>query len=116
MALAAEVADATAYQELLAYEYLGLCPRERWSERVGDGTFDADGKLPVNLSGGALTANPVFCAGLMRIGEVANQMRGRAGPHQAGKLSRGVAHAASGMAMQYNTVVVMSNGQSGARA
>jgi acetyl-CoA C-acetyltransferase len=52
----------------------------------------------------------------MRIGEVANQLRGRAGAHQARQPSRGVAHAASGMAMQYNTVVVMSGSDPGDRA
>ena len=52
--------------------------------------------------------NPVFCTGLMRIAEAANQVRGRAGNHQVDRAcARALAHAASGFAMQYNTVVVM---------
>ena len=94
----AEVADFTPYQELLACEGLGLCERGEWT--LPDG-------LPVNLSGGSLTCNPVFCTGLVRIAEIANQLRGRAGPHQRDGARRGVAHAASGFAMQYNTVVVL---------
>jgi acetyl-CoA C-acetyltransferase len=103
----AEVADATPYEELLAYEGLGLCGREEWLSAGQSGRFDRGAKLPVNLSGGALSFNPVYCSGLIRIAEAANQVRGRAGNHQVADVQRVVAHAASGFAMQYNTVVVM---------
>jgi hypothetical protein len=103
----AEVADATAYQQLLALEGLGLCAREDWVAAVNDGRFAADGGLPVNLSGGYLTFNPLFCSGLLRIHEAANQVRGRAGAHQKSEVRQAVAHGASGPAMQYNTVVVL---------
>lgn len=54
----------------------------------------------VNPSGGALAANPMMGAGLVRIGEVANRiMRGEA--------SRGVAHATSGHLLQQNLVAVL---------
>lgn len=109
----AEVADATPYQELLAYEGLGLCGREDWERQVSADAFGPSGKLPVNLSGGALTLNPVFCTGLMRINELANQLRGRAGANQLADVEAGVAHAASGVAMQYNTVVVMTSRNAG---
>jgi acetyl-CoA C-acetyltransferase len=100
----AEVADGTPYQELLACEGLGLRRREEWGR---------DQALPVNLSGGSLTANPVFCTGLIRIAEVALQLRGRAGAHQQPGARRGVAHAASGFAMQYNTVIVLDRDNPG---
>lgn len=103
----AELADATPYQELLAYEGLGLSGRDEWLLADENGRFHRNGALPVNLSGGALSFNPVYCAGLVRIAEAANQVRGRAGRHQAARVERVVAHAASGFAMQYNTVVVM---------
>jgi acetyl-CoA C-acetyltransferase len=112
----AEVSDTTPYQELLAYEALGLAKREAWATCAKDGTFAAGGKLPVNLSGGALSFNPVFCTGMIRIAEVAKQLLGRAGKHQHPNAKRGVAHAASGFAMQYNTVVVLGRGEPGARA
>ena len=107
----AEVADATPYQELLAYEGLGLSPRTSWGARVADGTFGPAGTLPVNLSGGAATLNPVYCTGLIRIAEVARQVLGRAGPHQLKDVRMGLAHAASGDAMQYNTVVILRRGE-----
>lgn len=102
----AEVADATPYQELVALEGLGLCERGQWAEAAKRGDFAKGGKMPVNLSGGALSFNPVFCTGLMRIAEAANQARGCAGAHQQPQVRKVLAHGASGFAMQYNTVVV----------
>jgi acetyl-CoA C-acetyltransferase len=109
----AEIADTTPFQELLAYEALRLAPRAAWKERVAGGFFGPEGKLPVNLSGGALSLNPVYCTGLIRIAEIANQVRGQAGPHQRREVRAGLAHAASGFAMQYNTVVVLRRDQQG---
>ena len=108
----AEIADGTPYQELLAYECLGLCARDGWGEFVASETTARGGKLPVNLSGGALSFNPLFCAGLIRVAEAANQVRGKAGTHQVPKARRAVAHAASGPAMHYNTVIVLEGAQS----
>lgn len=110
----AEVADATPFQELLAYEALGLAPRAEWGTCVAAGVFGPEGRLPVNLSGGALSLNPVYCTGLIRIAETANQVLGRSGRHQRAKARMGLAHAASGFAMQYNTVVVLRGGEQGA--
>jgi acetyl-CoA C-acetyltransferase len=112
----AEVADATPYQELMAYEGLGICARDGWSDYVKRGSSTRRGSLPVNLSGGALSFNPIFCAGLIRIAEAANQVRGRAGAHQLAGARRAVAHAASGPAMHYNTVVVLDREGKGARS
>ncbi len=105
----AEVADATPYQEFLAYEGLGLCRREHWVEHVAKRRTMRGGAVPVNLSGGAQCFNPIFCAGLVRIAEAANQVRGRSGAHQVASARRAVAHAASGPAMHYNTVVVLED-------
>jgi acetyl-CoA C-acetyltransferase len=102
-----EVTDATPYAELIAYDALGLAPRARIAERMADGWFQRGGRLPVNLSGGVITFNPVFCTGLIRIAEIANQMRGRAGPHQLDGARLGLAHAGSGFAMQYQSAIVL---------
>jgi acetyl-CoA C-acetyltransferase len=107
-----EVADATPYQELLAWEGLGLAPRETWAARLAEGVFGPQGRVPVNLSGGAIALNPVYCTGLIRIAEIARRVLGRDG----GRARLGLAHAASGFAMQYNTVVVLRRGEQGAAA
>jgi acetyl-CoA C-acetyltransferase len=103
-----EVTDATPYCELLAYEGLSLCPRQDWQARTSDGSFAHGGRLPVNLSGGVLSWNPVFCTGLIRIAEAANQVRGRAGLHQMPNARRALAHAGSGFALQYQAVAVLA--------
>jgi acetyl-CoA acetyltransferase len=54
----------------------------------------------VNPSGGALCANPMFAAGLIRIGEAARRIH-------LGEAGRALAHATSGPALQQNLVCVM---------
>ena len=110
----AEITDVTPYQALLALEGLGLAPRGDWSARLSE--FGPEGRMPVNLSGGVASLNPVYCTGLIRIAEVANQLRGRAEGHQKQGARRGLAHAASGPAMQYQTVIVLEAGERGAAA
>jgi len=81
-----EVAELHApftHQEILLREALGL-----------------GGGVDVNPSGGALCGNPMFAAGLARIGMAARAvMSGRAG--------RALAHATSGPALQQNLVCVL---------
>ncbi|MEV6549139.1 thiolase domain-containing protein [Streptomyces sp. NPDC051597] len=59
-----------------------------------------DHGVRVNPSGGALAANPVMAAGLIRIGEAA------AGIHR-GESHRALAHATSGPCLQQNLVAVL---------
>ena len=56
--------------------------------------------VSVNPSGGALAANPMMAAGLIRLGEVANRI-------MSGEVDRGVAHATSGHLLQQNLVAVL---------
>jgi acetyl-CoA acetyltransferase len=79
----AELHAPFTHQELILAESLGL-----------------DGDISVNASGGALAANPMMTAGLVRIGEVANRIA-------AGDADRGVAHATSGPCLQQNLVAVL---------
>ena len=58
------------------------------------------GETEVNPSGGALCANPMFAAGLARIGLAAREIF-------AGRAGRALGHATSGPALQQNLVCVM---------
>ena len=81
-----EVAELHApftHQEILLREALGL----------GDG-------VAVNPSGGALCGNPMFAAGLARIGMAAQAI-------MSGQAGRALGHATSGPALQQNLVCVM---------
>lgn len=56
--------------------------------------------VAINPSGGALAANPMMAAGLIRLGEVAQRI-------MDGTVDRGVAHATSGHCLQQNLVAVL---------
>ncbi|MGW1884519.1 thiolase domain-containing protein [Streptomyces sp. NPDC001970] len=62
--------------------------------------LDLDERVRVNPSGGALAANPVMAAGLIRLGEAA------AAIHR-GASDRALAHATSGPCLQQNLVAVL---------
>jgi acetyl-CoA acetyltransferase len=79
----AELHAPFTHQELILREAIGL----------GD-------DVSINPSGGALAANVMMAAGLIRIGEVATRI-------SAGQANRGVAHATSGPALQQNLVTVL---------
>lgn len=59
-----------------------------------------DGNVRVNPSGGALAANPMMAAGLIRIGEAASRIH-------RGESDRALAHATSGPCLQQNLVAVL---------
>ena len=80
----AELHAPFSHQELLLREALGL------GEEVA-----------VNPSGGALCGNPMFAAGLARIGLAARAV-------MSGRASRALGHATSGPALQQNLVCVLS--------
>lgn len=109
-----ELTGKTPYEELLAYEGLGFSAPGQWQDDVGSGRFDIDGALPVNPSGGAMPINPSFCAGAIRIAEAASQIRGVCGTHQIANAQTAIAHASSGFAMMYQTVLVLGATKQGA--
>jgi acetyl-CoA acetyltransferase len=81
-----EVAELHApftHQEILLRRALGL----------GD-------DVRINPSGGALCSNPMFAAGLARIGSAAQEI-------MSGRAARALAHATSGPALQQNLICVM---------
>jgi acetyl-CoA acetyltransferase len=79
----AELHAPFSHQELILRRELGL----------GDG-------VRINPSGGALASNPMFSAGLIRIGEAARRV-------WSGEAAKALAHATSGPALQQNLVCVM---------
>ncbi|MGZ4452273.1 MAG: thiolase domain-containing protein [Nocardioides sp.] len=82
----AELHAPFSHQELILRRELGLGGPE-------------DG-VQINPSGGALGGNPMFSAGLIRIGEAARRI-------WSGEADKVLAHATSGAALQQNLVCVM---------
>jgi len=79
----AELHAPFTHQEIILYAALGLPASVR-----------------ISPSGGALAGNPMFAAGLARIGHAARQI-------SAGAADRALGHATSGPALQQNLVCVM---------
>ena len=105
----AELQEASSCNEIMQYEALGFCGKGQGWRLIDDGTVFPDGSLPVNLSGGTLSANPVFCSGLVRIAEVALQVTGQAGDRQKEGAATGIASSVNGFASQNGSVVILSN-------
>jgi acetyl-CoA acetyltransferase len=91
----AELHAPFAHQELILCEALGIDP-------------SADG-ISVNPSGGALAANALMVAGLIRLGEAAERV-------MAGSAHLALAHATSGPCLQQNLICALADepGESGA--
>ena len=103
----AEVYDAFSYMEPMWLEGLGFCEDGMGPEMEERGTFDFNGKLPVNPSGGRLSANPVQVAGLLEIIECVLQLRGTAGKHQVKGAQTALAQGINGMCGQAHCVWVL---------
>ena len=78
----AEIYEPVTYAELAWYEALGFCPDGEAGRLIEEGVTAMDGALPVNPSGGVLSANPVGASGVIRVAEAARQLHGRAGARQ----------------------------------
>jgi len=63
-------------------EALGLCEEGGGPRLIRSGVTEMGRDLPVNPSGGVLATNPIGATGLLRIGEAALQVMGRAGEKQ----------------------------------
>lgn len=78
----AEIYEPVTYAELAWYEALGFCTEGESGRLIDEGVTEMAGPLPVNPSGGVLSANPVGASGVIRVAEAAMQVMGRAGDHQ----------------------------------
>jgi acetyl-CoA acyltransferase len=80
----AEVHDAAAPAELMAYEELGLCAADDGPALLASGATGPGGRVPVNPSGGLLSkGHPIGATGCAQLVELADQLRGRCGERQA---------------------------------
>jgi acetyl-CoA C-acetyltransferase len=77
-------------------ENLHFAPEGEGWKMTYEGATALDGDLPVNMSGGVLSSNPIGASGMLRFAEVANQIRGEAGEHQVDGAKKGLGHAYGG--------------------
>jgi acetyl-CoA acyltransferase len=105
----AEVHDSIAFNELLAYEELGLCPAGSGAQFVTSGASSLAGRVPVNTSGGLESrGHPVAATGLAQIVELATQLRGEAGSRQVAEARIAVAENAGGFVVDDTAAAVVT--------
>ncbi len=103
-----ELYDAFSYMEPLWLEGLGFCGPGEGGRMIEKKISTMGGSLPVNPSGGVLSAHPVLAAGLARIIEGVLQIRGEAGEHQVDGVKTALAQGINGPCGQSHCVWIMS--------
>ncbi|MBL8148961.1 MAG: thiolase family protein [Blastocatellia bacterium] len=103
-----ELYDAFSYQELLWTEILGFAQKGQAAKLIHSGRSKLGGELPINPSGGVLSAHPMFVAGLARMAEATLQLRNEAGERQVEGAKRALVHATVGPCGQTHCVWVLS--------
>lgn len=103
-----EVQEPYTCFELSYYESLGFTEPGGAAQLIASGATEMDGDIPVNPSGGCLGANPIGATALIRLAEVADQVRGKAGEHQIDGAKVGLAQAGGGWANLRGVAVVSS--------
>jgi acetyl-CoA C-acetyltransferase len=89
-------------------ENLGFAPEGEGWKMTYEGATALDGDLPVNMSGGVLSSNPIGASGMLRFAEAANQVRGLAGEHQVDGARRALGHAYGGGSQFFSMWIVGS--------
>ncbi|MGH3949376.1 MAG: thiolase C-terminal domain-containing protein [Pseudonocardiaceae bacterium] len=103
-----EVQEPYTCFELSYYEGLGLCEQGGAANLIASGATEFDGDIPVNPSGGCMGANPIGATALIRLAEVAQQVRGRCGEYQVPDAKVGLMQAGGGWANLRGVAVVSS--------
>jgi acetyl-CoA C-acetyltransferase len=104
----AEVDDTYAFKELQHLEALKLAPKGKAGRMVDAGTFDRDGRLPVNPSGGSLgVGHLIEATGLHKMLEAVLQLRGEAGRLQIPKATKALVQSWRGIPTGTGAVAVL---------
>ncbi len=92
----AELYVPFSWIEPMWLESLGFCEEGQGWRMVYEGATALDGDIPVNMSGGVLSSNPIGASGMCRYAEAALQVRGQAGEHQVDGARVALGHAYGG--------------------
>ena len=102
----AELYSPFSNTEFHAIESAGLAGLGQSVAGVGEGRFSIGGDIPVNPSGGVLCTNAIAVTAMIRVAEVALQVRGTAGGHQVKGARVGIASGNGGDHQFFGTMVV----------
>ncbi len=105
----AEVHDSVAFNELLAYEELGLAEPGGGAALIDEEATSLGGRIPVNVSGGLESrGHPVAATGVAQLVELTAQLRGEAGDRQVADARAGIAENAGGFAKDDTAAVAIT--------
>jgi acetyl-CoA C-acetyltransferase len=104
----AEIYVPFAWFEAMWLENLGFCEVGEGWKIIDRGEQKFGAHLPINPSGGVLCTNPIGASGMLRLGEAALQVMGRAGAHQVGGAKTALGHAYGGGAQYFAMWIVGS--------
>jgi len=104
----AEIYVPFAWFEAMWLENLGFCDVGEGWKIIERGEQKLGAHLPINPSGGVLASNPIGASGMLRLGEAALQVMGRAGEHQVEAAKTALGHAYGGGAQYFAMWIVSS--------
>ena len=104
----AEIYVPFSWFEPMWMENLGFAEEGAGWKMTLDGATAMDGDMPVNMSGGVLSSNPIGASGMLRFAEAAMQVRGTAGAHQLDGVRRALGHAYGGGSQFFSMWIVGS--------
>ncbi len=105
----AELYVPFSWFEPMWLENLGFAPENEGWKLVQDGATELGGDLPINMSGGVMSSNPIGASGMLRFLEAAQQVRGLAGEHQVTDARVAMGHAYGGGSQFFAMWVVGSD-------
>jgi len=88
-------------------ESVWFCDRGKAPGLVRSGATHMSGKVPVNPSGGVISTNPIGATAMIRVGEAAWQVMGRAGDRQVPKVRKALATGYGGCA--WSNVMILGS-------
>jgi acetyl-CoA C-acetyltransferase len=104
----AEIYVPFSWFEPMWMENLGFAPVGSGWKMTYEGATALTGDLPVNMSGGVLSSNPIGASGMLRFAEAAMQVRGQAGEHQVDGARTALGHAYGGGSQFFSMWIVRS--------
>ncbi|MEE2058881.1 thiolase domain-containing protein [Rhodococcus artemisiae] len=105
----AEIYVPFSWFEPMWLENLGFAPEGGGWKLTEAGETAIGGQLPVNMSGGVLSSNPIGASGMIRFAEAAIQVMGKAGDHQVEGARKAFGHAYGGGSQYFSMWVVGSD-------
>ncbi|MFZ2529278.1 MAG: thiolase domain-containing protein [Rhodococcus sp. (in: high G+C Gram-positive bacteria)] len=104
----AEIYVPFSWFEPMWLENLGFAEEGSGWKLTEGGDTAIGGRIPLNMSGGVLSSNPIGASGMIRFAEAAIQVMGKAGDHQVDGARKALGHAYGGGSQYFSMWVVAS--------